>query len=153
MSRTVTIKHGDPNEAGATALLAASHELMQALFPADANFAMSIDALTAPDILFFVADLDGKAAGCAALVLKDSYGEVKSMFVDPAARGAKIGTKLLAKLETEARAQNLPLLRLETGDKLLAAHRLYLSEGFTECGPFGDYSENPDSLFMQKRLD
>jgi putative acetyltransferase len=152
MSRKVTIKQGDPHEVGATALLSASHELMQALFPADANFALSIDALKAPDILFFVADLDGQAAGCAALVLKDGYGEVKSMFVDPAARGAKIGTKLLARLEVEARARNLPLLRLETGDKLTAAHRLYLSEGFSECGPFGDYRENTDSLFMQKRL-
>ncbi len=152
MSRTVTINKGNPKAPGAAALLAASHELMQALFPADANFALSTEALTAPDTLFYVADLDSKAAGCAALVLKDGYGEVKSMFVDPAARGAKIGTKLLEKLESVARANSLPLLRLETGDKLTAAHRLYLSEGFTECGPFGEYGENPDSLFMQKTL-
>ncbi|NOX72616.1 MAG: GNAT family N-acetyltransferase [Alphaproteobacteria bacterium] len=153
MSRIVTIETGDPHDPGATALLMASHELMQALFPADANFALSIDALSAPDILFFIAKLDGKSAGCAALVLKSGYGEVKSMFVDPAARGAKIGTKLLARLEAEARAHSLAHLRLETGDKLTAAHRLYLSEGFIECAPFGEYTKNPDSLFMQKRLD
>ena len=152
MKPHVTIRPGRPDEPGAKALLSASAELMRALFPAEANFSLTADALLAPDILFFVAELGDRPAGCAALLLKPDYGEVKSMFVDPACRGARIGARLLARLESEARTRGLSLLRLETGDKLTAAHRLYLSEGFRECGPFGDYRAHPDSLFMEKRI-
>jgi putative acetyltransferase len=152
MNRQVVIRSGDPRDPAATALLKASHALMQALFPAESNHYLSIDNLTGPDICFFVADLDGVTAGCAALALRDGYGEIKSMFVDPGARGAKIGTKLLDTLETEARARALPYLRLETGDKLTAAHKLYAAQGFVPRGPFGEYPKDPLSLFMEKKI-
>lgn len=152
MKRTLTIRLGDPRSQGATALLEASHALMQALFPVEENHYLSIDALCQPDILFFEAELDGVSAGCAALALREGYGEVKSMFVDPASRGAKIGVKLLARLEEEAIKRKLPVLRLETGDKLPAAHRLYASQGYLDRGPFGGYVDQPTSLFMEKRL-
>lgn len=152
MSHTVLITPGDPRAPGATALLQASHALMQDLFAADSNHYLSIDALCQPDILFFVATLDGEAAGCAALALKDGYGEVKSMFVDPTKRGAHIGTRLLDRLETEARTRSIPVLRLETGDKLVAAQKLYTAQGFTFCAPFADYQPDPYSLFMEKYL-
>jgi len=42
--------------------------------------------------------------------------------------------------------------RLETGDTLKAAHRLYEKHGFTFRGPFGEYPDLPESLFMEKRL-
>ena len=58
----------------------------------------------------------------------------------------------MAALERRARASGLPLLRLETGDDLHAAHRLYARHGFTETGPFGNYEEGPHSVFMEKRL-
>ncbi len=152
MTPIVTIRIGDPHQAEATALLEASHALMQALFPADANHYLSVDALCAPDIRFFVADLDGIAAGCGALAIRQGYGEVKSMFVDPAKRGAKIGKKLLDRIEQEAQSQNLPLLRLETGNSLTAAHKLYAAQGFTLRGPFGDYPDEPTSLYMEKQI-
>jgi putative acetyltransferase len=44
------------------------------------------------------------------------------------------------------------VLRLETGDDLYPAHRLYRRHGFVERGPFGDYAEGPHSVFMEKRL-
>lgn len=152
MSRGVTIRPGHPEEEGAAALLRASRALMRALFPQEADFSLPAEALDAPDILFFVAELNGRTAGCAALRLRPGYGEVKSMFVDPACRGARIGARLLARLEAEARARGLSRLMLETGDRLTAAQRLYLSEGFSTRGPFGDYRAHPDSLFMEKRL-
>ena len=148
----VSITPGDPRDPDVTALLEASHALMQSLFPPEANHYLSVDALCTPTILFFVAKLHGETAGCAALSLKDGYGEVKSMFVDPAKRGAKIGIKLLDRLEAEARAKGLLLLRLETGYKLIAAHRLYATQGFKVIGPFGDYPDEPTSIYMEKAL-
>ena len=55
---------------------------------------------------------------------------------------------------TEARARGYERLSLETGAQppFDAARRLYASAGFTVCGPFGDYREDPNSVFMQLRL-
>ena len=153
---TITVAPGDPRDPEATALLQASHALMQSLFPAEANHYLSIDALCVPAISFYVARRGDRTLGCAALALKEDaegrYGELKSMFVAPEARGAGAGRALLDRVEAKARERSLPLLRLETGSKLHAAHRLYAAQGFAERGPFGDYPDSPHSLFMEKRL-
>jgi len=150
---TMNVVLGDPRHPEATALLEASHALMQSLFPAEDNHYLSIDKLCVPSIRFFIAIKDDKIIGCAALALKDGYGEVKSMFVNPSARGSGTADALIQRLEEEARAQGLQMMMLETGNTLYAAHKLYARHGFALCGVFGDYHESPSSLFMEKRLD
>jgi putative acetyltransferase len=149
---STTVRIGDPRSAEATALLTASHEYLSHLYPPEHNHYLSIDALCTPDIDFFIAHNAGRATGCAALKRFADYGEVKSMFVDPAARGARTGLLLMAALETRARRHGLPSLKLETGDTLYPAHRLYARHGFTPCGSFGDYAPGPHSVFMEKPL-
>lgn len=149
---TLAVHIGDPRSAGGTALLTASRAYMEARYPPEHMFALSIDALCAPSITFFIATLDDRAAGCVALKAQDGYGEVKSMFVSDAARGAGVGAALMDALIAQAKALALPVLKLETGDDLDPAHRLYQRHGFAFCGPFGDYVEGPHSLFMEKRL-
>ena len=148
----VTIQQADPHAPGATALLKQSHALMESLFAPEDNFYLDINALTAPEISFFTAELNGQILGTAALADKGHYGEVKSMFVSQDARSLGVGAKLLARLEIQSRAFAHQAMRLETGDKLYAAHRLYGRAGFTICGPFGDYPEANSSLFMEKTL-
>ncbi|PSL17814.1 GNAT family N-acetyltransferase [Shimia abyssi] len=148
----IRIVPGNPRDRQATALLQASHALMRSLFNAEDNHFLSIDALCVPDIRFFVALEGDKTLGCAALANKGSYGEVKSMFVDPGARGKGIAHKLLHRLAAEATAQGFTELKLETGDKLEQAHSLYRAHGFTECAPFGDYEANSSSIFMTRTL-
>jgi len=142
----------DPKEPGATALLTASHALMQSLFPPEDNFFLDIDALCAGDIRFFVAMEGTTCLGTGALALREGYGEVKSMFVDEAARGRGVADAILRRIEDEARSLGLAALKLETGNSLHAAHRLYDRHGFTSCGPFGDYPNSPSSIFMEKAL-
>ena len=149
---SVSTRQASPREPGATALLQASHAYLSSLYPPEHNHYLSIDALCTPDITFFVAELAGQATGCAAIKRFDGYGEIKSMFVAPEARGSGTGAALMQALEDHARAQGLPVLRLETGDDLYPAHRLYARHGFTLCGPFGDYAPGPHSVFMEKRL-
>jgi len=149
---SVTVEPGDPRDPAASALLKQSHALMERLFPAEDNFYLDIDALTAPHIAFFVALKAGETLGTAALADKGTYGEVKSMFVAETARGLGVGAALLARVEAEARARDLPALMLETGNLLHVAHRLYARAGFTERGIFGDYPHANSSLFMEKRL-
>lgn len=150
--KRLTVKPGDPRDPQTTALLKASHALMQQLYPAESSHYLSIDELCVPEITFLVAHLGDQTLGTAALANKGDYGEIKSMFVAPNARGTGTGTALITELESQARTQNLTILRLETGPDLDAAHRLYERAGFVLRGPFGDYREDPHSLFMEKHL-
>jgi putative acetyltransferase len=148
----LTVSSADPHDAGATALLLRSHALMRALFPPEDNFFLDINALAAPDIRFFVAKRGAETLGTGALALREGYGEVKSMFVADDARGQGVAGALLTRIEAEARAFGLPCLRLETGNLLHDAHRLYARHGFAPRGPFGDYPDAPSSIFMEKPL-
>ncbi|SHG87579.1 GNAT family N-acetyltransferase [Cognatishimia maritima] len=148
----ITVTRGDPRAPEATALLQQSHALMQELFDPEDNHFLEIDALCAPHIHFFVGHTFGKIMGCAALANMGDYGEIKSMFVDPDARGTGLADALMSALIEDAEAQGLPVLKLETGDLLKAAHRLYARQGFMECEPFGDYTANKSSIFMTKTL-
>lgn len=149
---TIIVDLADPRSAEGLALLNASHAFLLSLYPPEFSFALNPDQLAAPHINFFIANRDGEALGCAALANQGGYGEIKSMFVHPDARGTGTGAALMQTLEEEARTQGLDVIRLETGDDLFPAHRLYRRHGFAPCGPFGTYREGPHSVFMEKRL-
>ncbi|MGR3491120.1 MAG: GNAT family N-acetyltransferase [Shimia sp.] len=125
---------------------------MLSLFPREHCHFLDIDALCGGDIVFLTALEGDRVIGTGALALREGYGELKSMFTDPAARGKGAAAAIIRALEDEARARGLAWLRLETGGGLDAAHRLYVREGFAVCGPFGEYEESPHSVFMEKRL-
>ncbi len=50
------------------------------------------------------------------------------------------------------RARGVRLARLETGVHQHEALGLYADMGYTKRGPFGSYSDDPLSVFMEKRL-
>lgn len=146
----VTVTPESPRHPEATALLQASHAYSASLYKPEENYVLSIDDLCAPDICFLAARLGGRIVGTAALALREGYGEVKSMFVAPEARGQGVADALMRRLIAEGIAQRLPLLRLETGPLNHAAMRMYARHGFAVCGPFGDYPDSPASVFMQR---
>jgi putative acetyltransferase len=142
-----------PDQPEVRAMLARLDALCAALYPAESNHLMDIESLMQGDVLFLVArDVDGSAVGCAALVNRDGYGEVKRMFVDERRRGLGTGRKLLDHLAMFARMAGLGILRLETGIHQLDAIGLYERAGFVRRAPFGDYKEDPLSIFMEKGL-
>lgn len=146
------IERGDPRDPQSVALLQASHALMESLFPPEDNHYLSVDALCVPEVHFFVAREGDVILGCGALKEKGAYGEVKSMFTAEAGRGKGAASAILSRVEEEARGLGLSALKLETGNTLYAAHRLYERHGFTYCARFGDYEDSPSSLFMEKAL-
>lgn len=148
----IVVARTDPRDPQATALLQASHALMQALFAPDDNHFLSIDALCGEDVHFFTAREGATLLGTGAIKVKKDMAEVKSMFVAETARGRGVADAILRALEDRARELRLHWLRLETGNLLYAAQRLYARHGFVKCGVFGDYAENPSSIFMEKRL-
>lgn len=149
---TLTVQTGDPRDPAVVKLLDQSHALMNELFPTDGCHYLEVDALCVPEITMLTIKDGDEIIGCGALSNKTTYGELKSMFVDPAARGKGAADRLISELTTLAKSQNLPLLRLETGEKLAAAIKLYEKHGFIRRGPFGDYLEHPDSTFMERPL-
>jgi putative acetyltransferase len=64
------------------------------------------------------------------------------------------GRALLNHLIAVARERGYQQLFLETGrqPEFVPAHTLYRSVGFRDCGPFGDYTDNGNSVFMTLTL-
>jgi putative acetyltransferase len=149
----VEITIDTPCQPDILALLAASDAYMTTLYPAESNHMLDATALQRPEVTFIVARVNGRAVGCGAVVKStESWAEIKRMFVSPAARGQKLGRRLLEKLETIAMDNGVTQLRLETGVKQHEALLLYRSAGFVETGPFGHYSLDPLSVFMEKTI-
>jgi putative acetyltransferase len=142
-----------PDQPEVRDMLARLDAYCAALYPAESNHLLDVASLLQGDVLFLVArDVDGAAVGCAALVNKQAYGEVKRMFVDERRRGLGTGRKLLEHLVMFARMSGLSVLRLETGIHQPEAISLYERMGFVRRGPFGDYGDDPLSLFMEMAL-
>ena len=61
---------------------------------------------------------------------------------------------MLAHLVAEARRRGYERLSLETGSmaSFRPAQALYEAFGFACCGPFAGYADDPNSVFMTKRL-
>lgn len=154
VQRGHSIGAGDPNAPDVAALLAASEAHAHELYPAESIHMLSIRDLNAPSVRFLVArSVEGVAEGCGAVVLgADGFAEIKRMYVVPRARGQGIGSVLLQGLEAEARRAGMRAIRLETGPLQPEAIGLYRRFGYRERGPFGDYSLDPLSVFMEKEL-
>ena len=153
MNGGLLIHEESPDQPEVCRLLEARDAFSAALYPAESNHGLDLVALLKPEVTFLVARRKGEALGCAALVRgHGSDGEIKSMFVDEAARGVGTGRALLAAVEVRARSQRLAVLRLETGIHQHAALNLYRSAGYREIALFGDYRPDPLSVFMEKRL-
>jgi len=97
-------------------------------------------------------DNRGEAIGCGAVVLYAEYGELKRMYVRPRGRGRGVAKELLAVLESQAMGAGCKLLKLETGPYQHEALALYTSAGYEFRGPFGDYTNDPPSVFMQEHI-
>jgi putative acetyltransferase len=142
-----------PDQPEIAALLESSNGYMAALYPAESNHLLDIASLMRKEVTFVVARIDGLAMGCGAVVDSgEGWAELKRMFVSPAARGHKLGRRLLEKLEAIAGERGATKLRLETGGKQPEALALYASSGFVEIGPFGEYRPDPLSIFMEKPI-
>lgn len=137
------------------ALLEEHLQSMRAQSPPGSVHALDLDKLRAPEITFWSAWDGDVLVGCGALKQLDAvHGEVKSMRTPSAVRRRGAGRAILSHVIAEARSRGYERLSLETGAmaSFAPAHTLYESAGFTRCGPFGDYAEDPNSVFMTLRL-
>jgi putative acetyltransferase len=144
-----------PNQPEVIALIADLDAYQLTLYPPESVYALDLPSLMRPHVKFAVArvgDAAGAIVGCAAVVLSPEFGEVKRMYVQPAGRGKGAARGLLALLEQAAVQAGCPRMVLETGPAQPEALGLYERHGFTRCGPYGDYGDDPLSVFMSKTL-
>ena len=71
-------------------------------------------------------------------MLLRGVGEVKRLYVRPAARNAGWGRRLAERLVADARAIGYAELKLDTLDWMQSARALYGALGFRACAPYYD---------------
>ena len=151
---SVTITEESPDSADAIQLI---DELQSHLnpekYPAESKHGYSVDKLLREGVVFFVIRHDDNPAGCGGIKLVGTgYGEVKRMFVRPQYRGLGLGRLMLDRLAEYAQERQVNVLRLETGIYQTDAIRLYERYGFKRRGPFGEYKDDPLSIYFEKQL-
>jgi putative acetyltransferase len=126
--------------------------VLGAAYEAPQQHGLSTEQLFEPNVLFFVARLDGLAVGCGGVAMFDDYAEVKQMdtYTRSAARGRGVATALLHRVE-EAREAGRSVLRLETGTSQQEAIGLYERAGFrlrgsvrlVRCNAYPQHRDEP----------
>lgn len=124
--------------------------------PPESIHALDIEALRKPGLTFWTVWEGEELLGCGALKeLSPQHGEIKSMRTSSKHLRKGTAKHLLNFILEEAKKRGYQRLSLETGsmDAFVPARSLYASVGFQLCGPFADYIEDPNSVFMTKELD
>lgn len=111
--------------------------------------------LTKAHAINLVAERSGRVVGYITVLLRrgSASARVYSLAVDPEARGARIGARLLEAAEEAAAAQNMNRMRLEVrADNGAAIHR-YLEAGYGQFATEPGYYEDGDTaLKFEKAL-
>ena len=128
---------------------------MNEITPPESVHALDLEALRSPDITFWAAWEGDELLGCGALKELDSRsGEVKSMRTAKAYRRKGVASKILEHIIQEAQRRAYDCLNLETGalPEFAPARTLYIRYGFEYRSPFAEYVDDPNSVFMTKKL-
>ncbi|HZF25048.1 MAG TPA: GNAT family N-acetyltransferase [Steroidobacteraceae bacterium] len=149
----ITVEPASPRLPEARELIAQLDTYLNSLYPPERNYLLDIESLCSAEVTFFLARCDGAAAGCGAVRRLDaSTAEVKRMYVRPQFRGRGIGLAILQALEARVRQIGLRRLLLETGSGQPEALALYERQGYQRRAPYGEYRDEPSSVFMEKLM-
>jgi putative acetyltransferase len=128
---------------------------MRRISPPESTHALPIEGLRQADVTFWSAWENGELLGCGALkALDDQHGEIKSMRTVSRHLRKGVAKTMLDYILAEAERRGYRRVSLETGSMAAfePARQLYARAGFTFCQPFANYREDPNSVFMEKKL-
>lgn len=137
------------------ALLMEHLQAMKSQSPPESVHALDLDGLRRPDITVWTLWDAAELLGCGALRELDlAHGEIKSMRTAATHRRRGVARRLLTHILQQAGVRGYRRVSLETGsqDSFEPARRLYAAFGFVECGPFGSYREDSNSVFMTRAM-
>lgn len=149
----ISIVRTEPDAAQARACLGACYATLARRFETGFEVFGSLDpdaaALRPPLGAFFLAMAGDGAVGCVALKGDGTeIGEIKRLWIAPAARSQGLARRLMAR--AEARALGMARLRLDTNRALTGAMALYRAAGWTEIAAFN--AEPCAHHWFEKRL-
>lgn len=137
------------------ALLKEHLAALRSVSPPESCHALDLAGLRKPDVTFWSVWDGEQLAGCGALKeLEPHHGELKSMRTATPHLRKGVASMLLRHMVEEAKRRGYRRLSLETGSMKYfdPARALYKRFGFAVCAPFGDYVEDPNSVYMAKDL-
>ncbi|MEM7206236.1 MAG: GNAT family N-acetyltransferase [Pseudomonadota bacterium] len=143
----------DPGRTDVQALIAELDAYQSVMYPAESNHLDGLSELQKDNVRFFGTFDSEILIACGAIKFFSNYGEIKRVFVPERWRGRGIAKKLMAVIESAAIERQCYQLKLETGIYQPEAIGLYEALGYTHCTPFGNYTEDPMSVFMEKNLE
>lgn len=152
----LSIQPEDPHAPAARACLRAYFALLADRIPGiDPTHVPDPDpeaeAFRPPHGTFLIARAGDTVLGCVSLkTVTPGLGEVKRLWVDPAARGQGLARRLMAEVEAFARSIGHTRLRLDTNSALTEALALYRASGWEPTAPFT--KAFPATDWFQKRL-
>ena len=151
MSAVITLERPDTSDA--IQLIEELENTLAPHYPSESRHGYNIEKLLKQNVAFFVTRLNGVAAGCGGVQLFGrEYGELKRMFVRPFFRGKGLAKLMLEHLASYTKENGVHLLRLETGIHQRDAIALYENWGFKKISAFGEYKEDPLSVFYEKKI-
>ena len=122
------------------------------LYPPESNHLESIDEMSKSNAFFIAAYSGSEICGIGSVKLIDDYGEIKRVYVPSNQRGKGIARAIMEELESYLVKQAVTYARLETGIHQEEAIQLYATLGYERIDPFGNYKEDPLSVFMEKNF-
>lgn len=127
-------------------------EYLSKLYPPDSNHLEPIKKLSRKNVKMYGCKIDKKLVAIGAVKLMESYGELKRIYVSHHFRGKGLARSIMEKLESVIKKNGLKYVRLETGIHQKEAIHLFKKMDYIKCNPFGTYTEDPFSIFMEKNL-
>ena len=115
----------------------------------DRTSTVTAGEMAPPSGCFVLVYEDGNAvAGGGLRRLEDGVGEIKRMFVHPAARGRGHGRRVLEALEAAAIELGYRRVRLDTAQSMTTALAMYRSAGYRDIA---DYNGNSYASFWGEK--
>ncbi|WP_072690329.1 GNAT family N-acetyltransferase [Rhodococcus marinonascens] len=137
------------------ALLQEHNNEMRSISPPESCHALDLDGLRVPEVTFWTMWSETVLVACGAIKdLGGGHAEIKSMRTSRVYKQRGLASDLLSHLMAEATVREFRRVSLETGrqDFFEPARKLYIKHGFEFCGPFGSYQDDPNSVFMTRKL-
>jgi GNAT superfamily N-acetyltransferase len=151
---TLVFRPGRSDEPPANELMRELNELFDAQYPGRAAKPGSVttpEEMAAPHGAFLVGWEGERAVAIGGLRgLDDETGEIKRMYVVPAARSRGVGRALLSALEEAARERGYARVRVDAGPEQRHSIDLFRRTGYVEIAKYND--NHIAVYFAEKRL-
>ncbi|MCY3768646.1 MAG: GNAT family N-acetyltransferase [Gammaproteobacteria bacterium] len=150
------IRRASPFDPEVKVLIGELDRYQRSIYPEESNHLDPVHELAKSNVCFLGAYLGDELVGIGAVKYLHAdcdYGEIKRVYVKKSTRRKGISQSLMKQLEVDAQRRGVAVLRLETGVHQPEAVGLYEKLGYSRCGRFGAYPDDPVSVFMEKKLE